>query len=216
MKSSNPTAAQLIRAELKANFPGFKFSVTSDYNSIRIRWTDGPAPKKIQEITSKYKAGHFNGMEDIYEYDRSNPDLPKAKYIFDEREVSEALKMQAAADLHIPAEEVNTYTGERRIYNELQERSYDANGKQIVAVVEEVAPEPVEETVTETKKTVGELDRNDMFKIGNEVFRFYANGYGNNRSAAFYANPESPNFMVLEYFYDVLPDDVIESGELED
>lgn len=128
MKNTQPTAAQLIRTELKANFPGVKFSVTSDYNSIRIRWADGPAPKEVQEITGKYKAGHFNGMEDTYEYDRSNPDLPKAKYIFDEREVSEVLKIQAATDLHIPAEEVNTYTGERRIYQELQNRSYDTKG----------------------------------------------------------------------------------------
>mgnify|MGYP000261116379 CR=1 FL=1 len=131
--TKQPTAAQLIRAELKATFPGFKFSVTSDYNSIRIRWNDGPAPKKIQEITGKYKMGSFNGMEDIYEYTNRNPDLPQVLYIFDERQVSDAVKNQVIADLHLPEEEVNTYTGERRIWLEIQERSYDLSGNLIVA-----------------------------------------------------------------------------------
>lgn len=66
MKSSQPTAAQLIRTKLKSNFPGFKFSVTSDYNSIRIRWADGPAPKKIQEITNKYKTAAPGLQMEVY------------------------------------------------------------------------------------------------------------------------------------------------------
>jgi len=62
-------AAANIRTELKRAFPKVKFSVKSDYNSVDIKWTCGPTAKQVEEITSKYKGGSFNGMEDIYERD---------------------------------------------------------------------------------------------------------------------------------------------------
>lgn len=61
-----------IRAELKATFPGHKFSVTSERSSIYIRWELGPSTKEVEAVTDKYSMGHFNGMEDIYEYDRDD------------------------------------------------------------------------------------------------------------------------------------------------
>lgn len=62
-------AAENIRKELKKAFPGFKFSVKSDYNSVDIRWSCGPTTRQVKEIVDKYKAGRFDGMSDIYEYD---------------------------------------------------------------------------------------------------------------------------------------------------
>ena len=79
-------AAKNIRRQLKAAFPAVRFSVTSDCNSINIRWEDGPTNDQVEDITSRYKAGHFDGMTDCYEYnhDRAWP-FGDAKYIFGNR-----------------------------------------------------------------------------------------------------------------------------------
>jgi hypothetical protein len=64
--------AQLIREALKVAFPGIKFSVTSDTfangSSVHIGYTDGPTWREVETITGQFKSGHFNSMEDIYEY----------------------------------------------------------------------------------------------------------------------------------------------------
>ena len=64
------TAAKNIHIELKAEFPGVKFSVTSKSysmgNSINVDWTDGPTEKQVDEIISKYQYGSFNGQDDCY------------------------------------------------------------------------------------------------------------------------------------------------------
>ncbi len=75
-----------LRKELKAAFPGVKFSVTSDYNSIDIKWTDGPTVEQVRKVTGRYQEGNFNGMEDIYEY---NPDAVFAKLFGGVRYVTE-------------------------------------------------------------------------------------------------------------------------------
>lgn len=62
-------AAENIRKELKRAMPRVKFSITSDYNSVRVGWTNGPTSTDVQAITGKYKAGGFDGMNDIYEHD---------------------------------------------------------------------------------------------------------------------------------------------------
>ena len=94
MKTEAAKAAQMIRTELKANFPGIKFSVRSENyaggNSIRVSYTDGPKAEAVEEITAKYEMGTFNGMEDIYEYSNTNDDLPQCKYLFVNREAGEA------------------------------------------------------------------------------------------------------------------------------
>ncbi len=90
------TAAKNIRTELKKAFPGVKFSVTSDRfaggDAIRVSWTDGPTDDAVTDITNKYKAGHFNGMEDIYEYssDLWTEIFGDAKYISTSRAYSDA------------------------------------------------------------------------------------------------------------------------------
>lgn len=57
--------AKLIRGQLKTRFPGIKFSVRSDHNSINIGWTDGPAASQVETITNGYKGGGFDGMIDM-------------------------------------------------------------------------------------------------------------------------------------------------------
>lgn len=89
-------AAKNIRIELKAAFPGIKFSVRTDRfsggDSIDVSWTDGPNSAQVDAIINKYAAGYFNGMEDIYESVRSPwTDLfGDAKYVHSRRENSDA------------------------------------------------------------------------------------------------------------------------------
>jgi hypothetical protein len=79
----------IVKAELKSEFPGVKFSVTSDYNAVRVSWTNGPSHKKVDEITSKYKMGHFDGMTDSYEYTNRRHDIPQVSYVFLNRDISD-------------------------------------------------------------------------------------------------------------------------------
>lgn len=65
---SGKLAAKNIRKELK-QFKGVKFSVRNSYHGfVSVSWTDGPTKEKVKGIINKYKAGHFNSMQDIYEY----------------------------------------------------------------------------------------------------------------------------------------------------
>jgi hypothetical protein len=78
--------AKEIRAILKAN--GVKGSVRSDNysggNAVRAYLSEEISPElyaKIFWAADKFRAGSFNGMEDIYEY-RPNSNGPTANYIF--------------------------------------------------------------------------------------------------------------------------------------
>lgn len=66
--STNDTA-KLIRAVLKAKFPGTKFSVRSSKysggSSIRIGWTDGPTAKLVDAYTQSFAGSKFDGMIDM-------------------------------------------------------------------------------------------------------------------------------------------------------
>lgn len=57
--------ACLIRDRLKSNFPGIKFSVRSDYNSVRINWTDGPSYSAVNGMVQQYSFGGFDAMIDL-------------------------------------------------------------------------------------------------------------------------------------------------------
>lgn len=87
-------ATKNIRTELKAAFPGVKFSVSSSRysggDSIRVSWIDGPCEKRVSEITCKYQAGSFDGMQDLYTYDDDafNDAFGDARYVTCNREYS--------------------------------------------------------------------------------------------------------------------------------
>ena len=76
--------AKLIRKELKAAFPGQKFSVRVDRyslgSSIDVRWTDGPTIKQVEAQTRKHEAHKFG------------PD-----YVFAHREISHLQAKKAEA-----------------------------------------------------------------------------------------------------------------------
>lgn len=61
--------AKLIRAQLKAKFPGIKFSVRSDQYaggaSINVGWMDGPLVSQVDAVIAVYAGGGFDGMIDM-------------------------------------------------------------------------------------------------------------------------------------------------------
>lgn len=87
--------AKLIRRELKAKFKGVKFSVRSESfsggNAVRVRWEDGPHENEVEAITSKYRAGDFDGMNDMYVYSGEKKDHPTVKYVSLSRDYSDEL-----------------------------------------------------------------------------------------------------------------------------
>lgn len=91
------TAAKNIRAELREQFPGVKFSVRSERfsggDAIDIRWTDGPSADLVRGVVNKYKYGDFDGMTDSYNYARSefNRQHGSAKYVQCQRDISESM-----------------------------------------------------------------------------------------------------------------------------
>lgn len=85
MKPGGVNAAKNIRIELKRNFPGVKFSVKSDYNSVDIYYKkDFKEVEKLKNIVMKYECGYFDGMIDSYHYKPSifNKIFGEAHYVF--------------------------------------------------------------------------------------------------------------------------------------
>ena len=62
-------AAKLMRAALKARWPGIRFSVRSERyaggSSIRVSWLDGPLQEHVQEAIAPYAGAGFDGMIDL-------------------------------------------------------------------------------------------------------------------------------------------------------
>lgn len=98
--SSHAAAAQMIRAELKKN--GIKARVRSESysmgSSVRIRIEQDVSPaarKEIEVFADQFQYGHFDGMQDLYEYSNKRSDLPQVKFVFVEVEYSDELKQAA-------------------------------------------------------------------------------------------------------------------------
>lgn len=103
--NSYVVAAKNMRIELKAAFPGIKFSVQSkSYSggcSITVYWTDGPTTKQVEAIIDRYSAGSFDGMDDLYSYEHSawTDAFGSAKYVFATRDYSDAMIQEAITEV---------------------------------------------------------------------------------------------------------------------
>ncbi len=99
-RAGSKLAVVNIRKTLKKAFPGVKFSVRSDYSSARVRWVDGPTDAQVCAVVTKFQAGSFNGMEDIYEYRRTawGDVFGAIQYVFTDRESSQDLIAYAIAE----------------------------------------------------------------------------------------------------------------------
>lgn len=111
--STHAGASAAIKAELKKEFSNIKFSVTSDSysggNSVHISWINGPTVAEVEKFSSKYQYGQFNGMEDIYEYTNSIEGLPQVKYVQEQRNLSDEIINEVAAQL----QNLKKYTAEQ-------------------------------------------------------------------------------------------------------
>jgi hypothetical protein len=87
-KWGSTLAAMNIRADLKKNFPGVKFSVKSERysggDSVNVYWTGGPDEKDVENVIDRYEAGSFDGMTDSYTYKKSvfTDVFGETKYLF--------------------------------------------------------------------------------------------------------------------------------------
>ena len=92
MKTTYAQAAQSIKKELVAKFPGVKFSVKSEGfpmgNAVDINWTNGPTVAQVEKISSRYEEGRFDGMYGTYEYYKNRPKTKgSAKYVHAHRHI---------------------------------------------------------------------------------------------------------------------------------
>jgi hypothetical protein len=55
-----------IRILLKEAFKGHKFSVTSDYNSVRVGWTDGPTDAEVNALIGRFDIGASDTQTDYF------------------------------------------------------------------------------------------------------------------------------------------------------
>lgn len=86
---SQTETAQIIRKTLKEQFPKVKFSVKQHYNSIYVRWTDGPALTRVSPVVKAFEGSTFDGMYDLKSYVTSEYEGEEvqfgADYVFPER-----------------------------------------------------------------------------------------------------------------------------------
>jgi len=102
-QTKRQTPAQAIKAELKIAFPKIKFSVRyqsySGGDSVDINYLNAVPVEEIEKIAYKYQDGHFNGMEDIYEYSKNPLNLNRAKYVFVHRDIDEDKRLEAKKEI---------------------------------------------------------------------------------------------------------------------
>jgi len=83
---TNPTeAAKAIRKDLKAKYPTYKFSVTTEKysggNCVTVYCPKEVEQSEVSEMVNKYRDGKFDGMIDSYEYNQNSESNPTAQYI---------------------------------------------------------------------------------------------------------------------------------------
>lgn len=87
------TISRAIRKFLKANNINCKVSseIYSGGDSVTVKTFDEEQciSEKLNEIFSIFKAGYFDGMNDIYEYYQNGDEVPTTKYFFYRNEISE-------------------------------------------------------------------------------------------------------------------------------
>ncbi len=99
MKTNAAMVAKEIKTYLKKE--GIASKVRSENysggDSVRVVVFNQPPEiiKKIEEHTNKYEYGHFDGMQDIYEYSNTRNDIPQTKFLFIENSFSDEMRQKA-------------------------------------------------------------------------------------------------------------------------
>lgn len=130
--TNRPDTAKLIKQDLKTAWPTVKFSVRTGrgagVSAVDVYWTDGPTEKQVEAVVGKYEAGHFNGMIDMYEYDKDPYTVDgydvTVRYVICQRTISAdtcetftRLVKEYRADL----DDANDYKLHRAIHDEVKE-----------------------------------------------------------------------------------------------
>lgn len=87
-------ASKNLKRDLAHHFPGIGFSVRKrSGRALDVQWIDGPRAARVRPIAERYQGGHFDGMTDSYEANRSpfNELFGYADYVFTQRDHSPAL-----------------------------------------------------------------------------------------------------------------------------
>lgn len=87
-KRERVTTAENVRRELKASFPGVKFSVKiRSYDALNVSWIEGPSQEEVDNVLSKFEAGVMDWSGDFCDYTPSlfNVIFGGFKYIFTSR-----------------------------------------------------------------------------------------------------------------------------------
>lgn len=104
-KSDHALGAANIRRLLRQSFPGVVFKVTSDSysggDSIHVHWTDGPTTEMVVKISDDFQECDFDGMDDSTHYRHSifTEVFGGAKYVQEQRDISEARMRQVADEI---------------------------------------------------------------------------------------------------------------------
>lgn len=88
--SGSKLAAKNIRTTLKREFPGIKFSIRTDYNSVKINWTNGPTTDAVKQFTNRHESGTFDGMTDCPGWNHTNvfgQVFGECRYVFESRKI---------------------------------------------------------------------------------------------------------------------------------
>jgi len=87
MKSEVAKCAAEIRKilkakNIKASVRSEQYSMGNNVNVVIKEIIDPEIYKALEEELAKYQYGHFNGMEDIYEYSNNLEGIPQTKFLF--------------------------------------------------------------------------------------------------------------------------------------
>lgn len=91
-KSVPAQAAAMIRQYMKANGIAGKvrsesYSMGSSVN-VYVQDLSPEASQSLKEYASQFQYGNFDGMQDLYEYNNRNEELPQVKFVFVNNEIS--------------------------------------------------------------------------------------------------------------------------------
>lgn len=114
------TFKKIILAELKAKglsrIVSKIKSIRKDVNSVRVRTVDlfKQDRELLQSILDTYTAGRFDGMQDLYVYDRTKPEREfSVKYAFLNNEFSELEQDKIKDILRLKYDVVDDTTAQR-------------------------------------------------------------------------------------------------------
>lgn len=131
-------AAKNIRILLKEAFKGQKFSVTSDYNSVRVNWTDGPSDKQVNEVVGRFDIGASDSQSDyFYTVSTAFSQLfGGVQYLSTRREVSDSLIQVAIDRLYSDRSEKPTVTDYRKCTGVFDWNSQNYENRQMREMLE--------------------------------------------------------------------------------